>query len=97
MAAREIKTLTKTLTKPLSKPAAADEVSAEAAPDSYGQRKRPETGRYLLQVDRQTKGSYVALDAAVKAGTAIKIAHPTVQVGVYDAIDCVNTPVEAAS
>jgi hypothetical protein len=32
---------------------------AEAEPEEhFSQRKRPESGRYLLQVDRQTKGSY---------------------------------------
>jgi hypothetical protein len=28
------------------------------------QRKRPESGRYSLQVDRQTKGSYLTAEAA---------------------------------
>lgn len=83
MATRE----TKTLTKPV--------LPQEPEPEPRGQSKRPEAGRYLLQVDRQTKGSYPTLDAAVKAGTAIKTSHPVVQVAVYDAIDYVNTPVEA--
>jgi hypothetical protein len=31
----------------------------EAEPEEhFSRRKRPELGRYLLQVDRQTKGSY---------------------------------------
>ena len=34
----------------------------------FSQRKRPESGRYLLQVDRQTKGSYKTVDAAQAAG-----------------------------
>ena len=87
MATRELKTLTK--------PVAPEASAAEAAAEPLSQRKRPEAGRYLLQVDRQTKGSYVTLDAAVKAGTAIKTAHPMVHVGVYDAVDFVNTPVES--
>src|SRR6185312_1702782 len=80
--------------KTLTRAAPAAEPAEAIEPQS--QRKRPETGRYLLQVDRQTKGSYVTLDAAMKVGTAIKKKHPVVQVGVYDAIDCVNSPVEAA-
>jgi hypothetical protein len=31
----------------------------------FSQRKRPESGRYLLQVDRQTKGSYKTSEAAI--------------------------------
>jgi len=79
----------KTLSRP-SAPEPAEPVEAQT------QRRRPETGRFLLQVDRQTKGSYTTLEAAMKAGAAIKKGHPIVQVGVYDAVDCVNSPVEAA-
>ena len=32
------------------------------------QRQRPESGRYLLQVDRQTKGSYPTAEAAQIGG-----------------------------
>jgi len=32
--------------------------------EAPSQRKRPESGRYLLQVDRQTKGSYPTAEAA---------------------------------
>ena len=84
-------------TKTLSKPVPAAEPVAEAPAEARSQRKRPEAGRYLLQVDRQTKASYVTLDAALQVGAAIKTAHPVVQVGVYDAVDCVNTPIEPAS
>jgi hypothetical protein len=58
------------------------------------QRKRPEAGRYLLQVDRQTKGSYLTADAAEAAGLAIKVGHPIVQVSIYDSVDCQNKLVE---
>ena len=42
---------------------------AEKSPEaddvfSQSQRRRPELGRYLLQVDRQTKGSYTTSNAA---------------------------------
>jgi hypothetical protein len=85
-------TKSKTLTRPVTPLAPA----AEAVAEAHSQRKRPESGRYLLQVDRQTKGSYQTLDAAMRAGAAIKTKHPIVQVGVYDAVECVNSPVEAA-
>jgi hypothetical protein len=35
--------------------------------DAPSQRQRPESGRYLLQVDRQTKGSYPTAEAAQSA------------------------------
>ncbi len=64
----------------------------DAAPS---QRKRPESGRYLLQVDRQTKGSYPTAEAAQSAALAIKTGYPIVQVSVYDSVDYTHTLVEA--
>lgn len=60
----------------------------------FSQRKRPESGRYLLQVDRQTKGSYKTSEAAQSVALEIKTAHPIVQVSVYDSVDNTNTLVE---
>jgi formylglycine-generating enzyme required for sulfatase activity len=62
--------------------------------DVFSQRKRPERGRYLLQVDRQTKGSYTTSEAAQSAALVIKTGHPIVQVSVYDAVENTNTIVE---
>jgi hypothetical protein len=62
--------------------------------EAPSQRKRPETGRYLLQVDRQTKGSYMTSEAAQAVALGIKTAHPIVQVSVYDAVDNTSTMVE---
>jgi hypothetical protein len=59
------------------------------------QRKRPETGRYLLQVDRQTKGSYPTSEAAQSAALVIKTGYPIVQVSVYDSVEYSHTIVEA--
>ena len=59
------------------------------------QRKRPETGRYWLQVDRQTKGSYQTSEAAQSAALLIKKGYPIVQVSVYDSVDYSHTLVEA--
>jgi formylglycine-generating enzyme required for sulfatase activity len=81
----------KTITKVASLEEPAEEASA-----AIGQRKKPEAGRYLLQVDRQTKGSYQTVEAAEQAGSSIKKAHPVVQVSIYDAVDCVNKIIEAA-
>ena len=62
--------------------------------DAPSQRKRPESGRYLLQVDRQTKGSYPTAEAAQSAALAIKKGYPIVQVSVYDSVDSTHTLVE---
>jgi hypothetical protein len=62
------------------------ETAAELSP----QDKRPEVGRYLLQVDRQTKGSYDTAQAAEAAGLLIKKSYPKVQVSVYDSGDTAN-------
>jgi hypothetical protein len=78
--------------KTITKVAPAEEPVEQA----IGQRKRPEAGRYLLQVDRQTKGSYQTAEAAEAAGLVIKKGHPIVQVGIYDSVDCVNKIIEVA-
>ena len=48
--------------------------------EAPSQRQRPESGRYLLQVDRQTKGSYPTVEAAQSAAVVIKKSYPVVQV-----------------
>jgi hypothetical protein len=69
----------------------------EPTPPPLGQGRRPESGQFRLQVDRQTKSSYSTYEAAEKAGLVIKQAYPLVQVAVYDAIGGINTILEAAS
>jgi uncharacterized protein RhaS with RHS repeats len=59
------------------------------------QRKRPDGGRFRLQVDRQTKESYATYAAAEAAGMAIKKAYPVVQVAVYDGVDNVSKIIES--
>jgi hypothetical protein len=68
--------------------------SEDVEPEALSQRKRPEVGRYLLQVDRQTKGSYATAEAAEAAGLAIKKKHSVVQVSIYDSVDTRNTRIE---
>ena len=72
-----------------------DAEKSPEADDVSLQRRRPELGRYLLQVDRQTKGSYTTSNAAQAAALAIKRGHPVVQVSVYDAVENTHTIVEA--
>jgi hypothetical protein len=75
-----------------------DDSDKEKEPDEvFSQRKRPERGRYLLQVDRQTKGSYTTPEAAQSAALVIKNAYPIVQVSVYDSVDNSHTMIEATA
>jgi hypothetical protein len=76
-------------------PAKNDSEKDNAADDVFSQQKRPERGRYLLQVDRQTKGSYTTVEAAQSAALVIKKSYPIVQVSVYDSVDNTNTILEA--
>jgi len=64
------------------------------AEEVFSQRKRPESGRYLLQVDRQTKGSYKTPEAAQSVGLEIKTGYPIVQVSIYDSVDNSHTIVQ---
>jgi len=68
--------------------------SEKEVDEAPSQRKRPETGRYLLQVDRQTKGSYPTSEAAQTAALIIKTGYPIVQVSVYDSVEYTHTVVE---
>ncbi|CAL8978972.1 hypothetical protein GJ689_11655 [Rhodoplanes serenus] len=66
-----------------------------AASEPPSQNRKPENGRYLLQVDRQTKGSYATVEAAEAAGRVIKKGFPILQVTVYDPVECVARHVQA--
>ena len=73
-----------------------DDSGKDKAPDEvFSQQKRPERGRYLLQVDRQTKGSYTTVEAAQSAAMVIKKGYPIVQVSVYDSVEYTHTMVDA--
>jgi hypothetical protein len=71
--------------------------SAEEADEVFSQRKRPEPGRFLLQVDKQTKASYATSEAAQAAALVIKKNYPIVKVSVYDTVDNSNALVEASA
>ena len=62
-----------------------------------GQASRPDSGRFRLQVDRQTKASFVTSDDAEKAGLAIKKQFPIVQVAVYDSEEAVRKLIELSN
>ena len=68
--------------------------AGKEAEDVSSQSKGPEIGRYLLQVDRQTKGSYKTSEAAQSAALAIKTGYPVVKVSIYDSVNNSHTLVE---
>jgi hypothetical protein len=73
------------------------ESSEPEVEEVFSQRKRPERGRFLLQVDKQTKGSYGTSEAAQAAASVIKKNYPIVHVSVYDSVDNSCTMIEAPS
>ncbi|MDT3686753.1 MAG: hypothetical protein RO009_17115 [Pseudorhodoplanes sp.] len=58
------------------------------------QARKPELGRYWLQVDRQTKRSFDTPAEAEAAGLLIKSAFSQLQVSVYDKEDGANKILE---
>ena len=77
----------KTFTKPNG--------SEEPAEEVISQHRRPE-GRFLLQVDRQTKVSFSTFEEAEKAGLVIKKNFPVVRVAIYDSVTSENKIIEPA-
>jgi hypothetical protein len=71
-----------------------EKVSGEPNEELLSQRGKVETGQFRLQVDRQTKASFVTYEAAGQAGMLIKKAHPAVRVSVFDTVECSNLVVE---
>ena len=69
----------------------------DPADEPVEQRSGPETGRFRLQVDRQTKASFATSDDAEKAGLAIKKKFPIVQVAVYDSAEAVTRALELSN
>ena len=51
----------------------------------FGRQRPPEEGRFRLQVDRQSKGSFATREAAKEAALAIKRTFPILHVTVFDA------------
>jgi hypothetical protein len=68
--------------------------SENAIDEAPSQLQRPESGRYLLQVDRQTKSSYPTEEAAQSAALVIKKGYPVLQVSVYDRVANTSSLVE---
>jgi hypothetical protein len=65
--------------------------------ENFSQRKRPDVERFVLQVDRQTKGSYPTAEIAFAAGLAIKNGFPLLHVTIYDSIERARTTIAASA
>ena len=78
--------------RPMKMPAKKN--SDDEAPEVVSQRAKPERGRYLLQVDRQTKGSFQDMEAAQSAGRKIKAGFPILHVAIYDSVNSSHTLVQ---
>jgi hypothetical protein len=50
------------------------------------QQQQPDTERYQLQIDRQTKRSFKTPEAARSAALEIKSRFPALQVSIYDSV-----------
>jgi hypothetical protein len=81
--------------RPMRMPAKKIENDAEEGNEKIlSQRRRSEPGRYLLQVDRQTKCSFQTSESAQSAALGIKEGFPLLQVSVYDSITNLRILVE---
>jgi hypothetical protein len=65
--------------------------------ENFSQRKRPDVERFVLQVDRQTKGSYPTAEIAFAAGLAIKNGFSLLHVTIYDGIERARTTIAASA
>jgi hypothetical protein len=61
--------------------------------ERVSQRREPETGRFVLQVDRQTKSSHPTAEGAHAAGLAIKNNFPLLHVTIYDSVEHARTTI----
>ncbi len=72
-------------------------IATQSDASVLSQAKRPEPGRFWLQVDRQTKSSFGTFDEAQAAGLIIKGKFPIVQIAVYDKVELTNTVVTVSA
>jgi hypothetical protein len=60
--------------------------NAEQTEEERPQQRQPDTDRYLLQIDRQTKRSFKTPEAAQAMALEIKARFPFLQVSIYDGV-----------
>ena len=69
-------------------------VRPEQTDEQRPQHQQPDTERYQLQIDRQTKRSFKTSEAARSAALEIKSRFPVLQVSIYDDVTKSRTMVE---
>jgi hypothetical protein len=69
-------------------------VRPEQTDEQRPQHQQPDTERYQLQIDRQTKRSFKTPEAAWSAALEIKSRFPVLQVSIYDDVTKSRTMVE---
>jgi hypothetical protein len=68
--------------------------NAEQTEEERPQQRQPDTERYLLQIDRQTKRSFKTPEAARSTALEIKARFPALQVSIYDSVTKSRTLVD---
>jgi hypothetical protein len=68
--------------------------SRQKAEEDSSEQSQPETGRYLLQIDRQSKRSFKSPETAQAAALEIKSRFPALQVSIYDTVTRSRTVVD---
>ncbi len=68
--------------------------NSEQSEEERPQQRQPETERYLLQIDRQTKRSFKTSEAARSIALEIKARFPALQVSIYDNLTNSRTFIE---
>jgi hypothetical protein len=69
-------------------------VKPEQTEEERLQHPQPDTERYQLQIDRQTKRSFKTPEAARSAALEIKSRFPILQVSIYDSVSKSRTMVD---
>jgi hemolysin activation/secretion protein len=69
-------------------------VKPEQTDEQSLQHQQPDTERYQLQIDRQTKRSFKTSEAARSAALEIKSRFPILQVSIYDNVSNSRTVVD---
>ena len=69
-------------------------VKPEQTEEQRLQHQQPDTERYQLQIDRQTKRSFKTPEAARTAAMEIKSRFPVLQVSIYDSVSKSRTVVD---
>jgi len=69
-------------------------VKPEQTDEQRLQHQQPDTERYQLQIDRQTKRSFKTSEAARSAALEIKSRFPSLEVSIYDGVTKPRTMVD---